>query len=258
MFKKMICLMVLLFLTGSVYGYGLYWTDPNANDDWATGDWGLEWAGTWIPGYGWDAGNNTLITNGSSVINSGAYIVSDFTMHTNHGGFVFDVPVTELPANTADIMLTVKSGASLHSNANFDLGYFAGAGAVIVNVEAGGTVTVDGYFLGGRPGSHTINLAGTVTGGNIGMSTATLIDFDSTGVLIIAGDLVSSFADSSSWIQEGLITDRGVAWGDAGWGTTHGLAAAFDGVNTTVTSIPEPASMVLLSLGGLALLRKRS
>ena len=63
--------------------------------------------------------------------------------------------------------------------------------------------------------------------------------------MILAGDDTIAV---DAFIASGLIT------GYDGAGTA---SAVFDGVNTTVSAIPEPATMVLLGLGGLLSLRRR-
>ncbi|HBG25654.1 MAG: hypothetical protein A2Y10_16070 [Planctomycetes bacterium GWF2_41_51] len=253
---KVFVLLMFLGTAGNLYGYGLYWQGPE-NGDWASaGNWALEWAGTLYSNYTYEDNLAANVLNGSSVINSGVKTVSDFMMATNHGEISFGGNVASA-ATSEDITLTINNGATLHSTSNFDLGYYSGSGAVIVNVEQGGSIITDGYFLGSRSGLHTINLAGNIeVGGNFGISGATIIDFASTGSLVIAGDWKYYF---DAYWSGTVVLDRGVGNTDPGWGTTYGIIADYDsGTNTTtVTSIPEPATICLLLIGGLAIKRRK-
>ena len=46
-------------------------------------------------------------------------------------------------------------------------------------------------------------------------------------------------AEYNGYIASGWITDRGVASGGAGWGTTHGLDVVYDGANENYKPIQE-------------------
>jgi PEP-CTERM motif len=229
MFKRMAQVSLAMGLVGLVFAgsASAAWTGA-VSDDWAD-------AGNWDSGVPTAATAVTLLDNASLpdvTIYSGTNAeVADFTMFAN-----FDVGGNQ--------SLTVKSGASLHSFLNFDLGFFGGPETVTLNVEDGATVTVDGAYPGGRPGPNTTNLAGTLTTGNFFMGGSDLIDFAATGVLIASGDtspaLGMLYADLIPlWIDAGLITDRGVTSSDPGWGVTNGIKFVFDPIadTTTLTSI---------------------
>jgi hypothetical protein len=224
-------------LSASNCAFGAFWTGAT-DDDWAVGS---NWSGGIEPSGPAEIMDN--VANSDAVIYSGAKVVADFTMHAN-SSFASD-----------HASLTVKSGASLHSNSNFDLGYFGGLEVVTLTVEQGASISADGSFLGNRPGPHVINLAGTADASGaafFGISGATTIDFAPTGVLLVSGNVVS---DVDGWWSGTVLLYQGLGVGDPGWGTTYDIVATYNPVDntTTVVGIPEPASIALMILGGLGI-----
>jgi hypothetical protein len=210
-----------LALSGNVLAWTYDWVGATSNDWAVASNWNVNEVPQ-VPGPG------VNITTGNVVIYSGIANASDFTMYTN-------VPTT------ADISLTIKSGASLAvSTYNIDLGYYGGSYKVIFNVENGATASCPGYFNTRRPGLTQTNLAGTIDAGHIDISTATKINFTTTGKMIIHENVVAKFLDTSSWITEGLITINGISFGQAGW---PGFSAVYDAPTnkTTITVATAPA-----------------
>jgi hypothetical protein len=167
------------------------------------------------------------VANSDVVIYSGAQVVADFTMHANSHGA------------SDHVSLTVKTGASLHSTGNFDLGYYGGSEVVTINVEQGASISAGGNFLGNRVGPHLINLAGTADGSGASIAYingATTVDFALTGELLLPGDVVN---DVQNYWAGTVLLAQGVGVGDPGWGTTHFILAEYDS-NTDVTSITSP------------------
>jgi hypothetical protein len=170
---------------------------------------------------------------------------------------------------------------------NLRIGHNEGVG--VMNMS-GGTINVNGGIIVGstniqiieepyeeipHPGSGTL----TMTGGLISAADANSLDIgvlDSTGWvdllggIIMAGDLV--IENGGLNITEGMLILAGdkmqtvLDYIDAGLLTAYGGASYADwqydynvrnDFRTTVTAIPEPATVALLSLGALVILRRR-
>lgn len=232
--NKLLCEMFVMtiILAAMTNANTLYWAGP-ADGNWAASNtWKLEWGGVLYSPYTYEDNINTYLVNGSCILYSGNRTVADFTMFSNHGDIYINGSLASA-ATTDDVILTVKNGANLHSNSNFDLGYFEGDGTVILNVEPGAIVSSYGYFPGSRPGYNIVNLGGTISIYTLSLNAASHIDFGSDGCLFIVGG--AAVEDIDTWVQAGNITDRGIAYGQAGWGTTYGIIATYNAaINRTI------------------------
>lgn len=186
-------------------------------------------------------GNNCVIPSGYV-----AY-VRDFTLTVNYPGNP-DIGTPAGPANQ-DVSMTIESGGFLRSDFNFYTSYFGPTDyKTILNIERGAIVIVGWAFSARSSGASEVNLDGYLRaegkmGTSFDLNAYTHIDFGWSGMMALGGDYTLQFSDASSWVQEGLITDRGVAYGQPGWGTTHGLKVEYKNNSTIITSIaytPDP------------------
>ncbi len=94
-------------------------------------------------------------------------------------------------------------------------------------------------FLGNRAGPHVINLAGIADASGaavFGISGSTTIDFATTGVLLLPGDVLN---DVQNYWAGTVLLSQGVGVGDPGWGLTHFISAEYDS-NTDITTVSSP------------------
>lgn len=206
--------MVMLLAGGT---FGADWTGA-VNDNW---DEAGNWSTNAVPTIN-DAAN---FYNGTAIMYSGDHEAKDFF-------------ITQLGTSTGDISVTFKSGSSLSiSPHHFYLGYYTGPYSSIANIESGAIINVAGSIVVGVYGSKArLNLAGEMNAGAFSINGVnTIVNFASTGMLIVTGDSTAVFADTSSWIQEGLLRIEGKTINDAGW---PGFNAQYDAENniTTITA----------------------
>lgn len=219
--------LVVFLIAGDVQAAWYFWGGGVSNNWLTNGNWTADAQGTPITGSP-GSGDVAFIGTGSGVMYSGASVtVNDFTMTANNSDYV------------GNASLTINSGASLHSNANIDLGYYSGSETVTLTVNSGASLSCPGYFPGDRSGTRYINIGGDVSIGVVNLNSTTYIDFGLAGTLTIVGDSVDTI---NNWVVSGNITDRGVAYGQSGWGQTYEIIATYNAaINRTI----------VISLGGM-------
>ena len=210
-------------------------------------------------------GGGTLNISGGSVISNSGFVMGNYAAVTN--GIVNMTGGTlDVHANpTADDdqywlnMLVIGDGG--YGEFNMD------GGAVTVDMDmcltyprtggksgylnmTDGTMDIGGdimlsYDKSGTslPGAIQLD-GGVITASDLLMTVNGSLDL-TDGVMVLAGDdtgVIQGYIDSN------LIT---------GYDDSANVVLNYDGTNTTISAIPEPATMVLLGLGGLLGLRRR-
>ena len=220
---------------------------------------------------GSNTGNNTI---GGSIVNGGGTNTTSL-VKSGAGKWILT------GANTYSGGTTVSGGTLLANNATNS----TGAGAVIV--QSGGTlgglgkvngaVTAqsNGTVLAGDGSTGTtLTLASDLTMGANSVITLALGDAGAHSTLARTGgtwtfDANQSFTaldlssleanDTFDNVITGLAADPGTT---ASWHFTNAITGVFTydgsgGVDLTITAVPEPATLSLLSLGAISLLRRR-
>jgi len=189
---------------------------------------------------------------GSVTLNSGASLtVTDYirigsSSSSNRWGFFY------------------MNGGTLNANNYLSVGYGTGVLAVKGSMKMiGGTVNVVNAFtigLSANTSGYMDMDGGTINAGDFAMkvtaSTWTpIVSLDiSGGKIVITGDKRIKVAgeknDLYDWIDAGWIKTNGTAWED------YANVSYNAGTNKT-TIIPEPATLCLLGLGALSLIRRK-
>ncbi len=138
-------------------------------------------------------------------------------------------------------------GGLLNVNAQISVGGNGGGSTGLIDMTGGvidtGTLFIDN---GSNSVSGQVNLAGGTIYANLSVGANGRLDI-SGGTFVWEGFDFSGINGLNTWNN----------WIDA-YGGTGTLVATYDGLNTTITAIPEPATMLLLGLGGLLIRRRRA
>ena len=253
--KKLLCLILVLALSGiatAAKWEGDVSTDWNDSDNWVDGV---------MPASG--AGGKAMIYSGTYECThaSGTADIYALDIGRDSGG---DMTMSGGTINidaTKDMYMYTGTGGTLTMtggtiNLGKDLVGTATAGTAYINMSDGTIQNRSGSKGGLYLGHYTLATAlidMTMSGGNInvynlGMQSGSSLDMDGDGQILITYD--SSYSTSETWAQfKTRIT---------------GYASLMDNevitVNDTaetITITPEPATIALLGLGGLALIRRK-
>ena len=259
--KTSVVSVVAVLLMASMAGAATVW-NPAANGivPPATGDWGV--AANWtndVPGVA-DGKAVFNVPDAAECVVTDAQSFNQFVQGDNgpggvirvmNGGSLTTGAVWSAVGYNNTAHMIVQTGGSVTFGEHSWIGFQAGANGV-VDID-GGTVNVAGMFgLGwnGGDGYVNVNDGGLLALSNIHGDGATsikqnsLLSINGTGQVTLPGDFVGVI---ETYAGAGLIAGDGIA---------GNVKASFaDGVTTVV--VPEPASMILLGLGGLLLRRKK-
>lgn len=225
-----------------------------ANSDWNYGmNWKTEYCaanpaqngtfGTVPDAFAKTKHNNVLWGSVASVVVDEAVSVGDIFMVD--AGWLSPEDVTV----AAGGVLTVQGATTAAGDAQINIAYAApGVASLIMD---GGTADVDGIVHIGWGGNGSLILnSGTITVNAIDMAA----NAGATGTMAITeGKLVIR-----DWVEEQIALYIANGW-ITGYGSAENVVVEYDEIanTTTVSAIPEPITLSLLSLGAL-LLRKRS
>lgn len=205
---------------------------------------------------------------------SGTGILTLTAASTYTGATVVSAGTLLVNGSLGNTAVTVQSGATLGGT-----GGTIGTGSASVSVSSGGTlapgssigalavngsVTVGGTYAfeydGGTVNGDVLDVNGTLTLNN---ATLSLTDFGGDSYTLgdkftlAAYDTLAPGSVFSGYADDSLYSFNGGSWLLNYDDTTAGLNGGVGNAYITITAIPEPAAMLLGSLGLLGLLRRR-
>ncbi len=265
MIRKMF-LMIVVCMVFAGSAQAILWMNNPSGDVVTPGD------GLWSTAANWDTG---LVPTGAAVFISAA----DLDPLSQGNGYMVTIDGTSEVAGPLRMdqwsRVDIINGGHLESANWTEIGR-AGfeAGGATLNISAGGSMTVNGIMASGRNGHNAeiniwdgglLNITGAYrpqnslsdinlygdgilnTWGvdllNTVAANVTIDIADLAKVVLTQGDLVASLASANDLIAQGVFTGAGVN-------------ASVVGSEVWV-QIPEPATMSLLGMGALALIRRR-
>lgn len=269
--RRLICISLVLFVSSVAFGGGNFDFGGGPDTLWSTA---ANWNGDVVPvaadaiGIGGPYGNCVSAAYPVKIDGTVAAVGADMRF----GGTENWLSITGGTLDVEDIIGQGGISHTLMSGGAVTCGSIWGGQMPGWNmatsqewVMTGGTVTITS--IGGGEGIYasrdgsasdgvldfdiqggTIDATGTLVGFGLTMGTGGTMNINTGGVLKII-DTATARAAIEGWVGSGQITGDGVV-GNAWWSD--------NGDGTLDVTVPEPATMLLLGLGGLLIRRKRA
>ena len=251
-----------LFLVGNVLAAGTVFNGTVSDDwndaaNWSAGLPGGNGDGGWEPLVMGDGANCVIYSGNTGTLSDHSQVYG--------GTFTLQAGATLQHANPADTSsyFSASIGATAGATLNFDgtanLGILRMDGRMATTANITGDVTISrsiDYPWEANTGQATINVNGgtlDIRGANFEFRAAggsVLPVFNIAGGEVLVSGNITDIIDAINNPAQGIIQANGGA-GTFAYDYTAG------GDYTTITAVPEPATLTLLALGGLSLIRRK-